>query len=127
MDAYMYSYHFPYLKCPIYKSILRVRILSGVGRTGGVPLRDPLTLPPILSPAGPGLDLLLEFGVGPVLPVPLPLLLVESVLVWVFTRPGDGGTGNFSLHGILSMNQPHHVSAVASLCLSSLLRSNAAR
>lgn len=63
---------------PIYKSILRVRILSGVARTGGVPLLEPLALPP---PLGPGLDFLLEFGVGPALPVPLPLILAESILV----------------------------------------------
>jgi hypothetical protein len=106
----------------IYKSILRVRILSGVERTGGVPLLEVLAPPPL----GPGLDLLLELGVGPALPLPLPLILAESVLVWLLMTPG-GAIGSFSLHGILSMNQPHHVVAAASLCLSSLLRSNVAR
>jgi hypothetical protein len=106
--------------------MLRVRILSGDGRTGGVPLLEPLPLPPALG-AGPGLrlDFLLEFGVAPELP--LPLMLPESVLVCVFTSPRDGAMGNFSLQGILSTSQPHHVVAAASLCLSSLLRSNVAR
>ena len=98
-----------------------MRILSGVERTGGVPLLEALA-----PPLGPGLDFLLELGVGPALPLALPLILAESVLVWLLMIPG-GAIDSFSLHGIFSMNQPHQVVAAASLCLSSLLRSNVAR
>lgn len=63
-----------------YKSILLVRILSGVVRTGGVPpLLEPLRpAPPPLSP-GPGLDLRLPLGVCPALARPLAFALIVLV------------------------------------------------
>jgi hypothetical protein len=94
--------------------MLRVRILSGPERTGGVPLLEPPGLEPLAL--GPGLGLLLEFGVCPALPVPRPLILAESVRTGVFVSAlwgVVGGTGNFSIHGILSTNQPHQVLAAA--------------
>lgn len=95
--------------------MLRVRILSGPERTG-VPLLEPPCLEP--TALGPGLGLLLEFGVAPALPVPLPLELADNVRIGVFVTALSGvmgGIGNFSLHGILSTNQPHHVLAASSL------------
>jgi hypothetical protein len=62
--------------------MLRVRILSGAVRTGGVP---PLGLPGLTLPAlGPGLGLLLELGVGTALPVPRPLILTDSCRTGMF-------------------------------------------
>lgn len=62
--------------------MLRVRILSDPVRTGGVPV---LEFPGLTLPAlGPGLDLLLEFGVGTALPVPRPLILTDNCRTGVF-------------------------------------------
>lgn len=107
-------------RTPDYDFALLSRMGSEADRRVGV---SPILRPPGL---GAGLDLLLAFGVCPLLARPLGL--PDSVRVCACcNRDAGGGVGSPSLHGIFSMSQPHQVLASSSRCRSSRLRSKAER